>query len=63
MFSANSEPTMTVLDPNLEYLMLTPDPYNYYMIYEISRIHQCQGNLLNQHKLFNHIKLTYTCEV
>nr|XP_034311325.1 uncharacterized protein LOC105334113 isoform X2 [Crassostrea gigas] len=42
MFSANSEPTMTVLDPNLEYLMLTPDPYNYYMFYEISRIHQCQ---------------------
>lgn len=35
MFSANSEPTMTVLDPNLEYLMLTPDPYNYYMFYEI----------------------------
>ncbi|XP_061166015.1 uncharacterized protein LOC133174938 [Saccostrea echinata] len=42
MFSANAEPTMTVLDPNLEYLMMTPDPYNYYMFYEISQTHRCQ---------------------
>ncbi|XP_048761811.2 uncharacterized protein LOC125670607 [Ostrea edulis] len=42
MFSANAEPTMTVFDPNLEYLMTTPDPYNYYMFYEISKTHKCQ---------------------
>ena len=45
MFSKNSEPTMTLFDPDMEYMLISSDPLNYYMFREITDLYQCAGIL------------------
>ncbi|XP_048737046.2 uncharacterized protein LOC125652118 [Ostrea edulis] len=40
---SNGGKTMTVFDPDLEYLVKKLDPYQYYMFNEVSQISECQG--------------------
>jgi hypothetical protein len=42
---------MSVLDPNLKYLLKKTDPYQYYMFGEVSQISECQGTINSMIKL------------
>ncbi|KAJ8305876.1 hypothetical protein KUTeg_016421 [Tegillarca granosa] len=42
-FNKNGKPVMTISDPELEYMVLAPDPYHYYQFYEASEISKCKG--------------------